>query len=56
MIVLIIANNVDPEEMKHNATFHLGLHCLPNTYLRVSNIKRVNEIDIDKIIDSESII
>ena len=25
-----VANNADPDEMPHNAAFHLGLHCLPN--------------------------
>ena len=28
-IVLILANSADPDEMQHNAAFHLGLHCLP---------------------------
>ena len=28
-IVLILANNADPDEMQHYAAFHLGLHCLP---------------------------
>ena len=23
-----VANNEDPDEMQHNAAFHLGLHCL----------------------------
>ena len=23
-----LANNEDPDEMSHNATFHQGLHCL----------------------------
>ena len=27
-VVLILANNVDPDEMQHYAAFHLGLHCL----------------------------
>ena len=27
-IVLILANSEDPDEMQHNAAFHLGLHCL----------------------------
>ena len=27
-IVLMCANNADPDEMQHYATFHLGLHCL----------------------------
>ena len=26
--VVILANSVDPDEMQHNAAFHLGLHCL----------------------------
>ena len=28
-IVFIIANSADPDEMQHDAAFHLGLHCLP---------------------------
>ena len=28
-VVLILANNVGPDEMQHHAAFHLGLHCLP---------------------------
>ena len=28
-IVLILANNADPDEMPPNAAFHLGLHRLP---------------------------
>ena len=28
-IVYILANSADPDEMPHNAAFHLGLHCLP---------------------------
>ena len=27
-IILTFANCVDPDEMQHNAAFHLGLHCL----------------------------
>ena len=27
-IVFVFANSVDPDEMPHNAAFHLGLHCL----------------------------
>ena len=26
--ILILANSVDPDEMQHDAAFHLGLHCL----------------------------
>ena len=28
-IVLTLANSAGPDEMQHNAAFHLGLHCLP---------------------------
>ena len=28
-VVLFLANSADPDEMQHNAAFHLGLHCLP---------------------------
>ena len=28
-IVLILGNSADPDEMQHDAAFHLGLHCLP---------------------------
>ena len=27
--VIILANSADPDEMQHNAAFHLSLHCLP---------------------------
>ena len=26
---LILANSADPDEIQHDAAFHLGLHCLP---------------------------
>ena len=28
-IIIVIANSEDPDEMLHDAAFHLGLHCLP---------------------------
>ena len=28
-VVIILANSADPDEMQHNAAFHLGLHYLP---------------------------
>ena len=28
IVVLFLANSADPDEMKHYAAFHLGLHCL----------------------------
>ena len=39
MIVLSIANSVDPDEMPPYAAFHLGLHCLPK-YLFTSNLNK----------------
>ena len=33
MIVVISANSADPDEKLSFAVFHLGLHCLPITYL-----------------------
>ena len=32
-IVLILANNADPDEMPPYVAFHLGLHCLPKYLL-----------------------
>ena len=34
-------NSDDPDEMQHDAAFHLGLHCLQSTRLGVSWIQRV---------------
>ena len=28
-VVIILANSADPDEMQHNAAFHLGFHCVP---------------------------
>ena len=28
-IDFVLTNSADPDEMLHNAAFHLGLHCLP---------------------------
>ena len=34
-MVFVLANNsVDPEEMPHNAAFHLDLYCLPRYSFR----------------------
>ena len=33
-IVLILPNSADPDEMQHDAAFHLGLHCLPKYLFR----------------------
>ena len=31
----VVANSADPDEMPHDAAFHLGLHCLPKDPFRV---------------------
>ena len=28
-IDFVLENSIEPDEMLHNAAFHLGLHCLP---------------------------
>ena len=33
---ILLANNVDPDQMPHYLASDLGLHCLPSTLLRVS--------------------
>ena len=33
-IDFVLANNAYPDEMPHNAAFHLGLHCLPKYSFR----------------------
>ena len=43
-IVFTLTNSVDPDEMLHYATFHLGLHC-QSTYLGVLNIQMVNRVN-----------
>ena len=35
-ILLLLANNVDPDQMPHYVASDLGLHCLPLTFLWVS--------------------
>ena len=43
----ILANSADPDEMQHDAAFHLGLHCLPKYPFRVSSIiKGYNPINL----------
>ena len=41
-LVLILANSADPNEMQHDAAFHLCPHCLPKYHLGVSSIQRVD--------------
>ena len=33
-VVLILVNSADPDEMKHDAAFHLGLHCFSKYLFR----------------------
>ena len=43
VVLIVIVNSVDIDEMQHNATFHLGLHCLPKYPFRtLQYIQRVN--------------
>ena len=44
-IDFILAKSADPDEMPYNAIFHLGLHCLPEYSLMVSDHRRVNCLD-----------
>ena len=37
---LILANSADPDEMQHNAAFHLGLLCLPTYPFRAFEYKK----------------
>ena len=32
--LITFTNSVDPDEMQHDAAFHLGLHCLQNYSFR----------------------
>ena len=43
---IFLANGEDPDEMLHNVTFHLGLHCLPK--YRSTGIKNENVKDEQK--------
>ena len=36
--------SVDPDEMQHDAAYHLGLHCLQNIRLGVSRIQRAKHM------------
>ena len=40
-INFVLANSVDADEMSHDATFHLGLHCLPKYPFRGFCIQRI---------------
>ena len=36
-----LANSEDPDEMLHNAVFHLGHHCLPSVERKNLGVTRV---------------
>ena len=36
-----LTNSVDPDEMQHYAAFHLGLHCLQKSLIRVFSDTKV---------------
>ena len=40
----VFANSEDPDQMQHSAASDLGLHCLTNTFLRVSRLQWVNQL------------
>ena len=40
-IIFVVASSVDTDEMLHDAAFHLGLHCLREAHLGVTNIQRL---------------
>ena len=45
-VVLILADNADPDEMQHHAAFHLGLHCFSKyLFRRFQYTKRYNKYD-----------
>ena len=33
-VILFLANSADPDEIPHDAAFHLSLHCLPKCPFR----------------------
>ena len=46
----LFANSGDPDQMLHSAASDLGLHCLPVTLLRVSQIQWVtHSISLDDL-------
>ena len=38
---MLLANNVDPDQMPHDVASDLGLYCLPMTLLHVSGYNRL---------------
>ena len=43
-VVLILANSADPDEMQHNAAFHLEIHCLSKYPFRACSLQRVSMV------------
>ena len=43
--IVFILNSVDPDEMLHHASFHLGFHS-QSTHLAVPSIQRVKSINL----------
>ena len=57
---ILLANNVDPDQMPHYVVSDLGLHCLPMTLLQVSRsewvkipklkiVKFANSVAMDEV-------
>ena len=42
----VFANTEDPDQTPHSVVSDLGLHCLPVTFLGVSRLQLVKEIQI----------
>ena len=47
----LFVNSGDPDQMPHSAAFDLGLHCLPSTLLRVSQLQCVNRETLHKLVN-----
>ena len=48
-IIFVLTNSVDPDEMSHYVTSHLGLHCLQKFVFKgVIIIKRVNIVKLNE--------
>ena len=42
LIIFVLSNSIDPDEMMHYLTFHLGLHCFPKYLFLFTSIQMVN--------------
>ena len=45
-MAILFANSGDPDQTLHSAASDLGLHCLPNTLLGISQLQWVKELDM----------